>query len=238
MRIDFHSHILPKMDDGASDVDESLRLLKMLKNDGVDVVVATPHLYLHRGSFSDFLLMREESTWELTRALDAERARGFESPKIILGAEVYFTQGLENLPLKKLCIERTDYMMLELPYTAFTTTFLNSFANFLNFCDVKIILAHIERYFDFSEPRMVEQVLGHGLIAQGNCDSVVSARTRKATLNLIKNNNINLLGTDLHDIGRRPPRFKEAERIIRSKLSDETFENMMSNAEKIINNKN
>ncbi|MCL2697843.1 MAG: hypothetical protein FWE74_07155 [Oscillospiraceae bacterium] len=235
-RIDFHSHILPNMDDGAANVAESLSMLRMLKNDGVETVVATPHLYLHRESVSSFFDHRRESAWELSEAIEAEKEKGIEYPKIVLGAEVYFTGGLENLPLKELCITGTDYLMLELPYAPFTSTFLNSLANFIYSCDVRIILAHIERYFDFSEAKMVEQVLSHGLTAQGNCDSIISARTRKTTLKLIENGSIKLLGTDLHSIRMRPPRFSEAEQVIRKKLSDETFVSMMETAAAVLGN--
>ena len=41
--IDFHSHILPGVDDGSASVEESLELLRMLASQGVDTVVATPH---------------------------------------------------------------------------------------------------------------------------------------------------------------------------------------------------
>jgi protein-tyrosine phosphatase len=233
-RIDFHSHILPNMDDGAHDVAESLALLNMLQKDGVETVVATPHLYLHRESLSDFFSRRERSAWQLAEAIEIEKEKGIEYPKVYLGSEVYFTAGLENLPLKDLCISGTDYLMLELPYRPFSNSFIESFTNFIFSCDVKIILAHIERYFDFSEERMVEQVLSHGLIAQGNCDSVVAARTRRKALSLIKSGDIKLLGTDLHSLEGRPPRFGEAESLIRKKLSNETFESMMDTAEKIL----
>jgi len=231
-RIDFHSHILPDLDDGAETLSESLKLLKMLKKDGVDIVVATPHLYLHRDSLSSFLRRREESAKKLTEATKAEPD---SYPKVIIGAEVYLMSGVQSLPLEKLCIEGTDYMMLELPYSPFTTTFMNSFANFINFCDVKIILAHVERYFDFSEPERVDEILDYGLMSQGNCDSIINSRTRKSTLKLIENGDISLLGTDLHSVRMRPPHFKEAEQIIRRKLLDGVFENMMSTAEKILN---
>jgi len=232
-RIDFHSHILPKLDDGAENLAESLKLLKILKKDGVDIVVATPHLYLHRDSLSTFLRRREESVKILTEAMaDAEPD---SYPEVIIGAEVYLMSGVQSLPLDKLCIEGTDYMMLELPYSPFTTAFMNSLANFLNFCDVKIILAHVERYFDFSEPERVNEILDYGLMSQGNCDSIINSRTRKNTLRLIENGDISLLGTDLHSVRMRPPHFKEAEQIIRKKLLDGVFENMMSTAEKVLN---
>ena len=52
--IDWHSHVLPALDDGSRSVDESLALLKMLSEQGVDTVIATPHFYADRESLSSF----------------------------------------------------------------------------------------------------------------------------------------------------------------------------------------
>jgi protein-tyrosine phosphatase len=225
------------MDDGAASVAEALALLRILKADGVDTVVATPHLYLHRQSVRSFFADRGRSSRMLSEAIDAEAERGITYPNIVLGAEIYFQQGVGSLPLEKLCIGDTNYFMLELPYTPLSTTVMNSFANFLNFCDggIKIILAHIERYYDFNPDRSrVNEVLSYGLISQGNCDSVIAARSRRVTLDLIRKGDIKLLGTDLHNVHERPPRFGEAERIIRRKVSDDAFLNMMQTAERIL----
>ena len=53
--IDWHSHVLPALDDGSRSVDESLALLRMLSEQGVDTVIATPHFYADRESLSSFL---------------------------------------------------------------------------------------------------------------------------------------------------------------------------------------
>ena len=43
--IDWHSHVLPQMDDGSKSAEESLAMLKMQSEQGVDTVIATPHFY-------------------------------------------------------------------------------------------------------------------------------------------------------------------------------------------------
>ena len=48
--VDFHTHILPGIDDGSPDVKTSLEMLKMLRGQGVDKIVATPHFYLAKDS--------------------------------------------------------------------------------------------------------------------------------------------------------------------------------------------
>ena len=47
--IDIHAHILPGLDDGPKQAEESLDMLRIAQNDGIEVMVATPHF--HRGMF-------------------------------------------------------------------------------------------------------------------------------------------------------------------------------------------
>jgi protein-tyrosine phosphatase len=220
---------LPEIDDGAQSIGESLKLLEVLKNDGVDVVVATPHLYLHRQSVERFLEQREESVRKLSAAIE-----GRDFPRIIVGAEVYFTTALSSSQLEMLCIGDTDYIMIELPYNVFSRTFLNSFADFVNCCEQNIILAHVERYFDYNQAEYMHEIMSYDVISQVNSDSFESIRSRKLLTKLIKNGEVHLLGTDLHSLDRRPPTFGKAERFIRKKISDSAFENMMRTAEGIL----
>ena len=59
--IDFHSHILPCLDDGSKSVDESIKMLKTLASQGVKKVVATPHFYANDESIEQFLNRRDEA---------------------------------------------------------------------------------------------------------------------------------------------------------------------------------
>ena len=231
LRTDFHSHILPRIDDGAANVEEALNLLKILKQDGVKRVVATPHLYLHRYTAEVFLEKRQAAAQMLALATVGE-----DYPEVIVGAEVFFSPALSDMPLEELCIAGTDFMLLELPYSALSSDNLRSLINFLNSCNVKIILAHIERYYEWNKPAVIDEILSYGVLAQGNCDSVTSPKTRKSTLSLIESGRIQLLGTDLHGLEYRPPTFGEAQRIIEKKLSPEVFTKMMKAADMALNN--
>ena len=86
---DLHTHILPGMDDGARNVQESLDLLRMEWEQGVHTVVLTPHLYRDRENLSHFLHRRERAVEELEWALDGLPVQARENlPQLILGAEV------------------------------------------------------------------------------------------------------------------------------------------------------
>ena len=69
--VDFHSHILPGMDDGAKTPEESLQMLRMERDQGVDTVVLTPHFYRDRERPEQFLARRRASAEALRDALMA-----------------------------------------------------------------------------------------------------------------------------------------------------------------------
>ena len=51
--IDVHSHILPALDDGAIDLDDSLAMARTAEDDGIEVVCATPHIHPDRQAGGD-----------------------------------------------------------------------------------------------------------------------------------------------------------------------------------------
>ena len=67
--IDWHSHVLPALDDGSHSIAQSLEMLTMLKEQGVDTVIATPHFYANDESVEKFLERRERSARALKRTL-------------------------------------------------------------------------------------------------------------------------------------------------------------------------
>ena len=47
--IDFHSHVLPGIDDGSRNIETSIEMLRLSRNAGVDRMIATPHFYADEG---------------------------------------------------------------------------------------------------------------------------------------------------------------------------------------------
>ena len=90
MWVDFHSHILPRMDDGSPDVETSLQMLRSLRDQGVERVALTPHYYAHRSSVERFLKKRDDAYQQLLEAIGDE-----PMPELLLGAEVALDYELE-----------------------------------------------------------------------------------------------------------------------------------------------
>ena len=228
MRIDFHSHILPQMDDGSKSTDESIALLQMLVKANVDTVVLTPHFYRNDENIASFLKRRSASYDKLVQVIDDTSERHF-FPQLVLGAEVLFTPSLSSDPdFEQLCIEGTDYILLELPFQKFHDNFYSDFVKFLNKCNKKIILAHIERYLHFGNTvndlyRIIE---AGDITCQMNCSSIAKAGffERNKLFNMINDGIISALGTDTHNTSTRPPMYEKAEEIIRKKCGEKAFE--------------
>lgn len=108
--IDFHTHILPSIDDGSRGVKESLEILRRSWVQGVDTVVLTPHFYAYRESIPSFCARRQRSLQALLEAC-CEKCL----PGLALGAEVHFFEGMSRSEaLESLCIGR--HLLVEMPF--------------------------------------------------------------------------------------------------------------------------
>ncbi len=226
--IDFHSHILPGIDDGSKDIEMSRKMLEMEKNSGVKKIVLTPHFYLHEQSVADFLSRRDAAVELFSPAADKA---GIE---VKYGAEVLYTKSLADQDLTKLCIGDTDYMMIELPYERLTDRFIKEFRSFVGSLtpDIIPILAHAERYLSFTSEESIYQIMDCDMLVQLNCgDFRPFYKHSKFMYELLKNDLAHLLGTDCHNTTSRPPNMETARKAVSKKISPRCFEHLMYNAE-------
>ena len=87
MMIDFHCHILPKMDDGSDSINTSLAMLREEHTQGVNRVVLTPHFYCEEESIEAFLQRRKKAFSALQTAI-SDHPHADDIPELCLGAEV------------------------------------------------------------------------------------------------------------------------------------------------------
>ncbi len=223
MKIDFHSHILPGIDDGSRNVDESLQILSEMTKDGVDIVCATPHFYNTQQSFESFIENRNKAYELLKQSLPAD------APKILLGGEVLFSETLINISNPKaLCLEGTNYVLLEMPYCQLTDELLGNVQELINIWQkkhgIKFLIAHIERYLFFTSLDELMKLMEMDVLGQINCKSLFVRKTRKETLNLIKSGYVQVLGTDYHRIDRGDILIGQVEKIISKKVGKDVME--------------
>ena len=81
MVVDFHSHILPRIDDGSQSVEESLSMLRLAAEQGIREIVLTPHFYPRYETPEQFLQKRELAEAQLREAM----AEHTDLPELLVG---------------------------------------------------------------------------------------------------------------------------------------------------------
>ena len=211
--IDWHSHVLPLMDDGSKSVEETLLLLKMQAEQGAKSVIATPHFYANDESVDSFLERREKS-YELIKGSLSDAL-----PKVLLGAEVAYYSGISRMEgLSKLCIEGTKLLLLEMPFSKWTDYVINEIYELASQGSVVVILAHIERYLGLQSIKVFEDLLDYGVIMQVNASFFCRFSTKRTAIKLLRRGTVKLVGSDAHNLLTRPPRLVDAYKKIEKNL--------------------
>ena len=227
--IDFHSHILPGIDDGSRNLEESLALLRQMREQGITTVVATPHFYADEQSIDSFLQRRMDAFNRLmAQCTDTV-------PRILLGAEVLYYNGISRLEgLDKLCIDGTRILLLELPFTRWSSTILREVLEIANNMNLTVVLAHIERYMRYQRRGVFDELYRNGVIMQVNAPYFADRSGRRAALRQLGAGQIHLLGTDCHGVDNRPPRMAEALDVIRKKYGAGLIEELNDYATELL----
>ncbi len=214
--IDFHSHILPCVDDGSKSLEESRALLGMLASQGVETIVSTSHFYPDHEPPKSFLKRRDESYEKLCDSL------GENKPEILLGAEVKFYDGIsrmEELPLLR--IANTKLLLLEMPFSHWTKYTLNELRELSCLDETVIVLAHIERYLNMQERGLLDFLRSNGILIQVNASFFTNILTRRKAFKLLEAGMIDFIGSDCHNLKYRPPLIGEACGVIKNKFGEE-----------------
>ena len=225
MLIDFHSHILPGADHGSDSVETSLAQIKKAKSVGIDVILSTSHYYQHRDSIRDFLARREHCYKKLRAALDEEGV----DIKILKAAEVTLEVDLPNDPrLPELCIEGTNYILLEMPMNVKWTDWVyNSVYEIAVRHNVRPIIAHIDRY----DEKYLKKLLEMDVLPQINAVSLCNIFQRRKMLKYVREGTVKFLGSDVHKAeAPQYDHFKKALEI----LGPEYTEQLMQNAAEVL----
>ncbi len=229
--VDMHSHVLPRMDDGAESVQESIQMLKDAYAQGVRVVVATPHCHAFcEQDISDFLCKRAKAYDELHEAISE---CGEALPEIILGAEVALSSQIVNLPsLRKLCIGETDCILLEPMFENFSEQ-VGEWIFEIGLHGFKPIVAHIDRYSDIALDKI--GVFQLNAVLQLNASAFLSMHERKRIRKFVQQNKLFVVGSDMHNMHLRKCEMEKAYKRAK-KMRSFDVENMFeTNAMQILN---
>lgn len=229
--VDFHSHILPAIDDGSKNSEESLELIKMLSAQKVEFVVATPHFRPNKEKVDEFIKRRSSSFNELSNLLTESM------PRVLLGAEVQYYPGISRMEdIEKLCIDGTKVLLLELPFERWTEMTVKEVIELSNLRNITVVVAHIDRYIKFQKRAYINALLDNGILFQSNPDFFTGFFTKNKAFSMLKNNEIHFLGSDCHNLTTRKPEFEKAAEAIRLKFGNR-FLKLLTERSKVILNR-
>ncbi len=228
MVYDFHSHALFGIDDGAKNIEMSVEMLKASKNMGVEAVLLTSHCYpCSSGDIDKYLEKREKSYNQLVLA------EGI--PKLVKGCEVHLTGDISKFKnLRKLCIEDTDYMLLEMPHTPWNDKLIEVVYK-LTLMGIRPIIAHDERNMH-QKQELRNALYDLDVLIQINAPSLFMFSHRKEIDKMLKLGLGHVLGTDMHNLSSRKPCLDKAKKKIKRRYGIECWEYFMDNANRILDN--
>lgn len=140
--IDLHNHILPGLDDGAADLEESLEMARQFASEGVRTVAATPHRNPSRESGADPAMVQAV----LAAVRQAIGDAGIDL-EVLQGQELYFSP--EALPLLEegdICtLGASHALLIELPFET-RPLYVDDLLFRAQLAGFQLILGHPERY--------------------------------------------------------------------------------------------
>lgn len=233
IKIDFHSHILPMMDDGSDSLETSAGQLAMLREQGIETVASTSHFYRHNEDLTSFLLRREKQAAVLRDYIEEKQ---LDVPEIRLGAEVNIERDLLGDPaLERLKLAGTDYILLEIPYTGYKDWMAAEVYNICVRHHAKPMLAHLDRYMgQLTDEQLGELLSLDDLVIQINTSAFDFRPGLKFVLELANDGYPLVFGSDTHNLTSRAPNFDSANKALLSKLKADRFFAMIRQQSKIL----
>jgi protein-tyrosine phosphatase len=213
--IDLHCHLLPRVDDGAPDLEASLAMARASVGGGVEAIVATPHVSASYPTDPATLARR---CAEVQEALDDAGV----PLRVHTGAELAssIVGDLGDDGLRACALGGGSHLLLEPPYTG-PAPFIDRMLHELRLKGFEVVLAHPERIRAFHDDicllaRLVEQ----GALCSvtvGSVSGQFGGPVKRFTQELFARGLVHNLASDAHDAAHRSPALRPAlERAVRA----------------------
>lgn len=219
---DWHSHVLPGVDDGIQTMDDSLEVLRHFDLHGVDTLWLTPHIMEDYPNTTDDLKARFE---ELKKVWTGNVKLRLASENML---DSLFEERLARRDLLPIG-DNADHILVETSYFSAPMGFDNMIDSIMS-AGYYPLLAHPERY-KYMEESDYRKLREKGVKMQLNYVSLVGGygeTAQKKSIWLLKNGYIDVVGSDIH-------RLKSNHSLIGQKLSKKEHLDMLKG---IVNDKN
>ncbi|GHU61301.1 tyrosine protein phosphatase [Clostridia bacterium] len=230
---DIHFHLVPKVDDGAKSIEDSMKMLTLAVQIGIKKIIATSHFHL--------IFPIEKQFYEKQFSLLKQKVKEEQIPiELYLGNEIYYREDTIQKLLNQECftLAGSRYILLEFHPEEAYQTIANAVKSFRSLGFLPII-AHIERYRHvMHEWEKAENLVSMGAYLQMNATTVVrNASSFFCTeIILLRKKIVHFIASDSHNL-ERMPYLKKARRIVKF-YSGKSYAQLIfqENQEKILQN--
>jgi protein-tyrosine phosphatase len=212
--VDFHNHLIPGVDDGAQTLEESVEALECFRRDGVNVVVATPHIDASLTLEPSALSLRLGEIDEGWALLEEAVARDFPDMTVHRGCELALDVPKPDLTDPRLRLNGGRYVLIEFPFMTVPPRASHVIGSLRETGYVPII-AHPERYHGVSGVEPARRWRASGAFLQVNGASLLGrygAEPRRLAFELLGQSLADYICSDYH--ARGVPQTSEYEALL------------------------
>lgn len=235
--IDIHSHILPGIDDGAKNIEETIGIVKKAVEQGIKTMIATPHYQCGGNNVEVSKLI------ELRDEVQEKAAKIDKDFRIYIGNELMYSDSIiDDVKAKKaLTLADSRYVLVEFSTRYSYESIYKGMRKFI-VAGYSPIIAHVERYECFRKrDELIVELIELGCYIQMNSSSLVGgvlSIEAKRRRKLVQGGIVHLIASDCHDMNYRVPLMKDIVKNLIKKTDNKIMEDIfIYNPRKILENK-
>lgn len=234
--IDLHCHVLPGLDDGAKNIDESLSLIRAAIDNGISHMICTPHIQtgIYDNTIENIAQAFEQLAQQVTlKSLNIQLAFAAE---VRICPEIMLLAKQNKLPFIGLWQEK-QVLLLELPHSHVPAG-TEQLIKWLHKNDIIAMIAHPERNRDIlADFSKFKQLARTGCLFQITAGSVCGdfgESVQQLSYKLLLDDLVTIMATDAHSVKRRPPKLAEAKAVVVELVGQEKAEQLVYEIPKLI----
>lgn len=235
---DIHCHILPGVDDGSGNLNDSIEMAQLAAESGTKEIIATPHCNIP-GMFDNYYGAElKEKLRVLKEALKQKNI----PVEVYQGQEVFLSRHFEE-HLKKgglITLNGSRYMLVELDFRIDEVSAFSRLERLISHGVVPVV-AHPERYgFIIENPDAVRKIRSAGGLVQVNSCSLTGQfgnYIQKTANFIVRNRLADFIASDAHSQYSRTPDMSQVHELICENISYDYADFLFrTNPVKLLNN--
>lgn len=222
--VDIHAHILPGLDDGSEDINETLDMLEMAAESGVEIIAATSHGNVGYYTKQEYL----QALRDVRRAVQKEQI----PIQVVAGMEIFASDDMVELleDDKLLTLNQTRNVLMEFSFQEEPWVMQDHLKNLLR-AGYRPIVAHPERYICIQQdPSPIYHWSRMGCVFQCNKGSFLGRFGKAAyhtVMSLMDHRLVHCIGSDAHGIRSRTTFMDEIQELLLDMASEEERDRLL-----------